>query len=196
MKNIATHINPNYHKTGAQINSEYKIVEATKKDRSQFKFIYNKYYEIVFRFLYQRIGDDSVTTEVTSEVFYKVLNNIDRYEFRGLPFSSWLLRIAHNETIKYYRKINKSRLVRLETKHLFNLTSEEKEQHKEDLIPLLLQVLKELKIGDLQLIEMRFFENRPFKEIAEILDKKESAVKMKVYRILEKLKVSLQKKQR
>ena len=54
--------------------------------------------------------------------------------------------------------------------------------------PLLLKALKELKIGDLQLIEMRFFEGRPFKEMAEILNKKESAVKMKVYRILEKLK--------
>ena len=46
----------------------------------------------------------------------------------------------------------------------------------------------------MQLIEMRFFEERPFKEIAEIMNKKESAIKMKVYRILEKLKVSLQKK--
>jgi RNA polymerase sigma-70 factor, ECF subfamily len=45
----------------------------------------------------------------------------------------------------------------------------------------------------MQLIEMRFFEGRPFKEMADILEKKESAVKMKVYRILEKLKISLRK---
>ena len=181
-------INPQYHKTKSQINSEHKLVEAAKRDKEKFRPIYNKYYEIVFRFIYQRTGDETSTTDIVSEVFYKALQNIEKYEFRGLPFSSWLLRIAHNETIKYYRKISKSRVVKLETKHLQNLTSEEHENDIEELKPILFKALKELKIEDLQLIEMRFFEGRPFKEMAEILNKKESAVKMKVYRILEKLK--------
>ena len=181
-------INPQYHKTKAQINSEHKLVEAAKKDKEKFRTIYNTYYEIVFRFIYQRTGDETTTSDIVSEVFYKALENLTKYEFRGLPFSSWLLRIAHNETIKYYRKISKARVVKLETKHLQNLTSEEHENNIEELKPVLLKALKELKIGDLQLIEMRFFEGRPFKEMAEILNKKESAVKMKVYRILEKLK--------
>ncbi len=181
-------INPNYHKTESQINSEYKLVQAAKEDKKKFRPLYDNYYEIVFRFIYQRTGNETITTDIVSEVFYKALENINRYEFRGLPFSSWLLRIAHNETIKHYRKISKARVVKLETKHLQNLTSEENENNLEELKPLLLKALKELKIGDLQLIEMRFFEGRPFKEMAEILNKKESAVKMKVYRILEKLK--------
>ena len=181
-------INPNYHKTESQINSEYKLVQAAKEDKKKFRPLYDNYYEIVFRFIYQRTGNETITTDIVSEVFYKALENINRYEFRGLPFSSWLLRIANNETIKYYRKISKARVVKLETKHLQNLTSEENENNLEELKPLLLKALKELKIGDLQLIEMRFFEGRPFKEMAEILNKKESAVKMKVYRILEKLK--------
>ena len=181
-------INPNYHKTESQINSEYKLVQAAKEDKKKFRPLYNNYYEIVFRFIYQRTGNETITTDIVSEVFYKALENITRYEFRGLPFSSWLLRIAHNETIKYYRKTSKSRVVKLETKHLQNLTSEENENNIGELKPLLFKALKELKIGDLQLIEMRFFEGRPFKEMAEILNKKESAVKMKVYRILEKLK--------
>ena len=181
-------INPNYHKTESQINSEYKLVQAAKEDKKKFRPLYDNYYEIVFRFIYQRTGNETITTDIVSEVFYKALENINRYEFRGLPFSSWLLRIAHNETIKHYRKISKARVVKLETKHLQNLTSEENENNLEELKPLLLKALKELKIEDLQLIEMRFFEGRPFKEMAEILNKKESAVKMKVYRILEKLK--------
>jgi len=164
------------------------LVQAAKEDRKKFRPLYNNYYEIVFRFIYQRTGNETITTDIVSEVFYKALENINRYEFRGLPFSSWLLRIAHNETIKYYRKISKVRVVKLETRHLQDLTSEEHENNLEELKPILLKALKELKIGDLQLIEMRFFEGRPFKEMAEILNKKESAVKMKVYRILEKLK--------
>ena len=186
-------INPQFHKTTIQINSEYKLIEAAKKDTIEFKYIYNKYYKIVFRFIYQRTGDEIITTDITSDVFYKALQNLSSYEFRGLPFSSWLLRIAHNETIKYYRKISKARVVKLETKHLQNLTSEESDNHIDELKPLLLSALKELKTEDLQLIEMRFFEGRPFKEMAEILNKKESAVKMRVYRILAKLKCYFKK---
>ncbi len=194
LKTIAVNINPQYHKTEDQINSEQQLVEAAKQDAKNFRPIYNQYYEIVFRFIFQRTGDEEVTTEIVSEVFYKALQNLQKYEFRGLPFSSWLLRIAHNETIKYYRKVSKSRVVKLQTEHLQNLTEEENENHLEELKPALMKALKGLKIEDLQLIEMRFFEGRPFKEIAEIMNKKESAIKMKVYRILEKLKVSLQKK--
>ena len=111
-------INPNYHKTESQINSEYKLVQAAKEDKKKFRPLYDNYYEIVFRFIYQRTGNETITTDIVSEVFYKALENINRYEFRGLPFSSWLLRIAHNETIKHYRKISKARVVKLETKHL------------------------------------------------------------------------------
>jgi len=194
LKTIAVNINPQYHKTEDQINSEQQLVEAAKVDTKNFRPIYNKYYEIVFRFIFQRTGNEEITTDIVSEVFYKALNNLQKYEFRGLPFSSWLLRIAHNETIKHYRKVSRSRVVKLQTEHLQNLTEEENENYLEELKPYLLTVLKGLKIDDLQLIEMRFFEGRPFKEIAEIMNKKESAIKMKIYRILEKLKVSLQKK--
>lgn len=193
MKTLAVNINPQYHKTNDQINSEQQLVEAAKKDTKNFRPIYNQYYEIVFRFIFQRIGNEDITGEITSEVFYKALQNLSKYEFRGLPFSSWLLRIAHNETIKHYRKASKSRVVKLQTEHLQNLTAEENENYLEELKPALMKALKGLKIDDLQLIEMRFFEGRPFKEMAEIMNKKESAIKMKVYRILEKLKVSLQK---
>ena len=194
LKTLAVNINPQYHKTEEQISSEYQMVEAAKKDAKNFRPIYDQYYEVVYRFIFQRIGDEEITSEITSEVFYKTLQNLQKYEFRGLPFSSWLLRIAHNETIKYYRKVSKSRVVKLQTEHLQNLTEEENENYLEELKPALLNALKGLKIEDLQLIEMRFFEGRAFKEMAEIMDKKESAIKMKVYRILEKLKVSLQKK--
>ena len=192
MNTTPVKINSKYHKTEIQIKSEHRLVQEAKKNKEKFRPIYNRYYEIVFRFIYQRTGDETTTSEIVSDVFYKALENIDRYEFRGLPFSSWLLRIAHNETIKYYRKASKTRVVKLETSHLQNLTPEENENHIEKLKPFLLKALQNLKIDDLQLIEMRFFEGRPFKEMAEILNKRESAVKMKVYRTLEKLKVLIQ----
>ena len=90
--------------------------------------------------------------------------------------------------MKVFRNNTKSRVVKLKSDHLENLIDEIEENHLDDFKPQLLSVLKELKESDLQLIEMRFFEGRAFKEIAEITEKNESAVKMKLYRVLEKLK--------
>ena len=61
---------------------------------------------------------------------------------------------------------------------------------------LMLDSLQDLKEGDLALIEMRFFEQRPFKEIADILEITESNAKVKTYRILEKIKKLMIKKQK
>lgn len=186
-------INPRYHQTAEQITSEQDHVEAAKKDPRRFGFLYDKYYEAVFRFVFQRTGNEDAAHEITSEVFFKALKNIQKYEFRGLPFSSWLLRIAQNETVKVFRENSKSRVVKMQSEQLGNIIDEIEENPLEDFKPSLLKALKDLKGEDLQIIEMRFFEGRPFKEIAEITEKKESAVKMKVYRILEKLKVKIVK---
>lgn len=192
-KTLSMNINPRYHQSKEQILSELDYVEAAKQDSTKFGYLYDKYYEAVFRFVFQRVGDEDVTHEITSEVFFKALTNIKKYEYRGLPFSSWLLRIAQNETIKVFRQNSRSKVVKLKSDHLSNLVNEVEEDQMEDLKPQLLNALKGLKETDLQIIEMRFFEGRPFKEIAEILDKKESAVKMKVYRILEKLQEKIKK---
>ena len=75
-------INPNYHKTESQIISEYKLVQAAKEDKKKFRPLYNNYYEIVFRFIYQRTGNETITTDIVSEVFYKALESHDiSYEF-------------------------------------------------------------------------------------------------------------------
>ena len=57
----------------------------------------------------------------------------------------------------------------------------------------LMTVIKNLPEDDVQLIELRFFEKRPFKEIAEILNLTETNAKVKLYRILEKVKKTLTK---
>lgn len=195
MKSAILKINPIYHKTKSEISSEEAMINAAKEDSANFRLLYDKYFEMVYRFLFQRLGSEQLADEVTSEVFYKVLSSLQKYEHRGLPFSSWLLRIAHNECVRYFRKNQRSRVVRLQTSHLQNLMDVPPEEDEfKTLKPLLLKALGALKPDDLQLIEMRFFEGRPFKEMAEILDKKESAIKMKVYRLLDKLKTLITQK--
>ena len=63
----------------------------------------------------------------------------------------------------------------------------------EEYIPIIKKLILKLKSTDLQLVEMRFFEKRPYKEIAEILNITEVNAKVKMFRILEKLKIELSK---
>ena len=82
----------------------------------------------------------------------------------------------------------------MDERNFNHLASELDEPKNEELRNLLIQSLDDLKPDDILLIELRFFEERPFKEIADILEITESNAKVKTYRLLEKLKKIMLKK--
>ncbi len=171
--------------------SEYEVVEAAKKDPAKFSVLYNKYHEQIFRFIYQRLDDKDLAFDTTSQVFLKALTNLQRYEYRGVPFASWLYRIASSEVNQLFRQNKAQRTVNIDSVHLYDMIDEMEEDKLEKYHEKLQGVIADLDEPDLQLIEMRYFEKRPFKEIGEILEITENNAKVKVYRILEKLKKAL-----
>ncbi|MCB0621239.1 MAG: sigma-70 family RNA polymerase sigma factor [Saprospiraceae bacterium] len=170
------------------IRQEWLEIQAAQRDRTQFRPLYNRYYESIFRFVYRRTADEDLTADLCSQVFLKAMTRLDGYQFQGVPFSAWLFRIASNEVAQHYRKVNKDRVVSVEEEQLSDLADEIEEELGEDHRQALLGALDDLPEKDLELIELRFFEQRPFKEIAEILDITESNAKVRTYRILERLK--------
>jgi RNA polymerase sigma-70 factor (ECF subfamily) len=183
-----------YHASAEQISSEFMQIEAAKRDATNFGPIYNKYYKQIFGYIYQRMEDKDVAFDVTSQVFLKALTNLHKYEFKGVPFASWLYRIAHSEVMQVFRDKKSSRTVNADVADIKHLCEEIQESYYEDFMPVLGRIIKELPNDELQLIEMRFFEKRPFKEIAEIMMMTENNAKVKLYRILERLKKVLTKK--
>lgn len=183
-----------YHASAEQISSEFMQIEAAKRDAAHFGPIYNKYYKQIFGYIYQRMDDKEVAFDVTSQVFLKALTNLHKYEFKGVPFASWLYRIAHSEVMQVFRDKKSSRTVNADVADIKHLCEEMQESYYEDFLPALGRIIKDLPEDELQLIEMRFFEKRPFKEIAEIMMMTENNAKVKLYRILERLKKVLTKK--
>lgn len=183
-----------YHASAEQISSEFMQIEAAKRDVTHFGPIYNKYYKQIFGYIYQRMEDKEVAFDVTSQVFLKALTNLHKYEFKGVPFASWLYRIAHSEVMQVFRDKKSSRTVNADVADIKHLCEEMQENYYEDFLPALGRIMKDLPEDELQLIEMRFFEKRPFKEIAEIMMMTENNTKVKLYRILERLKKVLTKK--
>jgi RNA polymerase sigma-70 factor (ECF subfamily) len=187
-------INPHYHHTSDQLNEELIIIEAAKLNPERFAPLYNKYYKQIFNYLYQRMEDKDTAFDLTGQVFLKALTNLGTYQFKGVPFASWLYRIAHNEMMQMFRAQKDKRAINADIGDLRYICEENEEPFFEEYIPVIKQLILELDNDDLQMVEMRFFEKRPFKEIAEILDITEVNAKVRMYRIIEKLKKSLSKR--
>jgi RNA polymerase sigma-70 factor, ECF subfamily len=186
-------INPQFHHTEDQLNAELEIIEAAKTDPGRFAPLYNKYYKQIFNYVHQRMDSKDAAFDVTGQVFLKALTNLGKYQFRGVPFASWLYRIAHNELMQLFRTQKDRRAINADISDLRFICEETQSPFFEEYIPAVKQLIQKLNAEDLQLVEMRYFEKRPFKEIAEILNITEVNAKVRMYRIIEKLKTSLRK---
>ncbi len=181
-------VNPMYHQTSQRMEEELDWIRRAQRDPESFGPLYRKYHEQIFRYIYQRMDDEETAFDVTSQVFLKALNNLPKYEYRGVPFSSWLYRIAKSELYQSFRDKKAQRTVNIESYQLFELMEDFDEDNKEENKKRLFHCLKLLKEKDMQLIEMRYFERRSFKEIGEILEITENNAKVKAFRSIEKLK--------
>ncbi|MEO9965198.1 MAG: sigma-70 family RNA polymerase sigma factor [Reichenbachiella sp.] len=176
------------------VEDEEAMIALAKKDLQHFEPIYNRYYESIFRYVFRKTDDEDVAADLTSKVFMNAMNAIHKFEYRGVPFGAWLYRIAANEANKYFRE-SKRQLLALEdhkvrmVMNCGNLEEADAEQKQK----VLAELIRELDDEEIQILELKFFENKNFKEIAFILEKKESAVKMKMYRSLNKLKERYEK---
>ena len=83
--------------TGRGLQADERLlVEAAQKDPARFGDLYELHFELVYAFVSRRVGSRDVAEDLTSEVFHKALANLHRFEWRGVPFGAWLLKIAAN----------------------------------------------------------------------------------------------------
>ncbi len=181
-------INKEFHKTEVQINSEQEDIEAAKNDTKNFEVLYNRYHEQIFRYLYARVDNQHLAADLCSQVFYKAMLNLENYSYKGVPFASWLYRIAFNEMNMHFRRNSKDRTINIDSTNVCELEEEIEEQESEENKEHLLKALSGLPEDQLSLIEMRYFEKMSFNQIAQIMGITENNAKVKVYRTLDKIK--------
>lgn len=170
-----------------QVDSlEVSWIKASQKDLRAFEKLYDKHYEAIFRYAYQRMDSKEDAADVTSQVFMKAMTHIKKYKFMGFKFSSWLYRIAKSETYQFLKNQSKSPTLNVQTEFLEHLAEEidvPTSVGNQELIA----TLNQLEDGEIELIEMRYFEQRSYKEIAEILDMTENNAKVKTHRVIKKM---------
>jgi RNA polymerase sigma-70 factor (ECF subfamily) len=145
----------------------------------------------------RRTADVEVARDVTSQVFLKALKNIGRFQWRGVPFSSWLYRIAANEVANSYRERRRRRIHLEQSREVTDdsdnspedeLARAEEELRKHEEFLCLHENISRLSFRYQEVIALRYFEHKHLREIGEILGKSEGTVKSLLHRGLEKLR--------
>jgi len=180
------------------LNQHEELVERARQDPEAFGELYDNFYGQIFGYVLKRTANIETAQDITSEVFFKALNNLGRYRRRkNVPFSSWLYRIATNQINEYFRR-NKHRPLPLEevsdTIDTFNTSveaevfqAEEELKRQQDFL-ILHKGISRLPIKYQEVITLRFFEKKQDKEIAQILGKPEGTVKSLLHRGLRRLR--------
>lgn len=173
---------------------ELAQIRAAQLDPSRFAPLYDRYYRVIFVFIYNKTRNKELTGDLTSTVFLKAILNLSKYKDRGYPFSSWLYRIAINEVNMFFRAAKKEIDVEISESEAMSLMEDMDEKYNEANGELVLEVLAEMPEDLNNLIELRFMQKLSFQEIGGILGLAEPAAKMKVYRAVEKLKEKFQQR--
>jgi len=174
-----------------QPDQEKALVERARSDPSAFGELYEAYYGRIFGYALRRTANFQTAQDVTSEVFFKALNGIRKFRWRGIALSSWLYRIASNEIANGYRR-SRHEWQYLEAIRVSPFSQElaaamaELEKHEDYLT--LQQAVSKLPARYQEVIALKYFEDMEIAQIAGILCKPEGTVKSLLHRGIEKLR--------
>ncbi|NDJ53533.1 MAG: sigma-70 family RNA polymerase sigma factor [Chloroflexi bacterium] len=176
---------------------EDDLVEYAKTDADAFGEIYQRYVKRIYNYVYYRTGDQNDAEDLTARVFQRALSHIGRYENRGLPFSAWLYRIAHNLVVNWHRDRGRRSLIGLDDVVLSSLKSDAPEAvtERREEAELLLQAVRTLPEERQQLLYLKFIERLSNAEIGEIMGRSEGAIKSLYHRTLIALRRRITKMQ-
>jgi RNA polymerase sigma-70 factor, ECF subfamily len=168
--------------TDERLEAERSLIAAARSDPSRFAELYENHFERVYAYVLRRVASRQEAEDVTSDVFHQALANIAKFEWRGAPFSAWLLRIAANATADKWRKRAREQgNPGKEASEEFDFESSAEQAR-------LFHLVKELPAEQRLVIQMRFAEEKSIREIAQAIGKTEGAVKQLQFRGIQNLR--------
>jgi len=174
-------------KDRSQDAGERRLVEAAQKDPGRFGELYENNFERVYAYIARRVGDREEAQDLTAEVFHQALANLARYEWRGLPFAAWLLRIASNAIADSWKfKAREQGNPSSDEPLSPDIDMEDVEQRAR-----LFRLVTTLPDDQRRVIDMRFAQEKSIREIAKELGRTDGAVKQLQFRGLETLRDQL-----
>ena len=90
------------------------VHRARQGDHEAFAQLYENHFDKIFRYVVMKIRNQAEAEDMTQQVFVRAYESIGSYQWKGIPFTAWLFRIAHNQMVDYVRKQSKKPTVSLD----------------------------------------------------------------------------------
>lgn len=166
-------------------------VDRAKRDPAAFGDLYDRYCGLIYRYVYSRVRDRALAEDITEEVFFKALKNIRQFRHMGRPFSSWLYQIATRAVADHYRA-DRGEVELEEAEDLpARGTSVLDEVIRRERSRRVWQAIDRLPCHQRTAMVLKFSEDRTLQEIGQVMGKSSAAVKLLVYRAVQRLRREL-----
>ncbi len=176
-----------------QESEESLVKRAIQQDSAAFASLYDRYVDKVYRHVYYRVPTGADAEDITQEVFIKAWRAIAKFRQTGASFGTWLIAIARNSISDFYRARKKTI-----SSDNFEIASRNIEADPQAMAEISLgnekikKAVLKLKENKREIILLHFFEGWSYREISEIVNKSEGAIRIIQYRALIDLRQILQ----
>lgn len=172
------------------------VRRAQKNDPAAFGQLYEEHFDRIYRYIVLRVRNQADAEDLTQQVFLKALEHIGSYRYRGMPFSSWLFRIAHNQVVDHWKKKSREKVKLLTQDEMAEagaLSDDDPADQAERKVGLeqLAAACERLSDGQREVISLRFAGGLSVAETAKVMGKREGAVKVLQHAALKKLRLIL-----
>lgn len=169
------------------VTDETLALRAQAGNAEAFGMLYDRYLDRIYRFIYYKTFLKETAEDITSDVFHKAFERLASYSAEKGVFSAWIYRIARNAVIDHYRTQKKT----VPIEDVFDLGNEDRTIEEHDALITLGHVrtfMETLTPRQREIITMRIWEERPYREIAELIGGTEDSAKMAFSRAMKELR--------
>ncbi len=176
------------HRSAEELEAERLLIEAAQRDRAAFAPLYERYVEQIFAYAHTLTRNRELAEDVTASTFAKAIEDLPRFEWRGVPYSAWLYRVASNLVARQARRPAWSDLDMHQPVDEASpeLIVEQRTREAE-----VRAAVAELPDDQRQAVLLRFSGGLRNREIADIMERSEGAVKLLTFRAVTTLRKQL-----
>jgi RNA polymerase sigma-70 factor (ECF subfamily) len=173
---------------------DLKLVRQAASDLDAFGELYERHVRRIYNYIYYRTGNHHDAEDLTARVFERALRHIPKFKDKGVPFSAWLYRIAHNLVANWHRDQSRRPVVPLDDRFFSKggRNIPETEAVSKDEQRMLLAAVHLLPPDRQQLLILKFVQRFSNAEIGQIMGRTEGAIKSLYHRTLNALREDLE----
>ncbi len=159
-------------------DEESLVRRAQHRDQEAFAQLYEEHFDKIYRYVTLKIGNETEAEDMTQQVFLNALQSISSFKWKGIPFSAWLFRIAHNQVVDYFRSKKRTTVPLNESQASSNSNDNPQLVIEQKLdIEQLTLATKQLTEAQREVISLRFAGELSIAQVAKAMGKSQGAIK-------------------